>query len=165
MRITYHVSAVAHGHLHFAAFSRFVVVVVVVAAAADSGAVVTSRPDDVGEDDVDANVRASVGGDHRREATPVSLFQVDLEKSKSALLSELHPFSLYTSELHPPVKLICYMSERGPASHGGLHAVLEVRCRRPASDGLSEGRVPSSGHRGVDRQDNKNQPKKRKKRS
>ena len=81
MRITYHVSAVAHGHLHFAAFGRFVVVVVV-AAAADSGAVLTSRPDDVGEDDVDANVRASVGGDHRREATPVSLFQVDLEKSK-----------------------------------------------------------------------------------
>ena len=62
-----------------------------------------------------------------------------------------------------PLKLVSYMSERGPAAHGGLHAVLEVRCRRPASDGLSEGRVPSSGHRGVDRQDNKNQPKKRKK--
>jgi hypothetical protein len=47
------------------------------------------------------------------------------------------------------------MSERGPAAHGGLDAVLELRCRRPASDGLSEGRVASSGHRGVDRQENK----------
>ena len=104
MRITYHVSAVAHGHLHFAAFGRFVVVVVVVvAAAADSGAVVTSRPDDVGEDDVDANVRASVGGDHRREATPVSLFQVDLEKKQKVLycLSYIPSCSIHLSYIPP----------------------------------------------------------------
>ena len=96
---TYDVVAVGQAEPHFAA-RRLDVVVVVVAVAA--GAVVAGRLDDVGEDDINADVRAAVGRDDRRESRPVPLFEIDLERKKSALPSELHPFLALTSELHPP---------------------------------------------------------------
>ena len=98
---TYDVVAVGQAEPHFAARRLDVVVVVAVAA----GAVVAGLLDDVGEDDINADVRAAVGRDDRRESRPVPLFEIDLERKKSALPSELHPFLALTSELHPPLAL------------------------------------------------------------
>ena len=88
---TYDVVAVGQAEPHFAA-RRLDVVVVVVAVAA--GAVVAGRLDDVGEDDINADVRAAVGRDDRREARSVSLFEIDLERKKVLYHLSYIPFLL-----------------------------------------------------------------------